>query len=105
MNAYESGKLPQYIYSVPNLLNNAHNITVAYDGNYLKNLWGEYFDDKVPMENTLVIVTFDENEDTEHNHIYGALPGGAVKADSLPDLVHTLFRPLRQLRRTGHGVV
>ncbi|KAK9345207.1 hypothetical protein V1522DRAFT_407698 [Lipomyces starkeyi] len=48
-------KLPQYIYYVPNLLNNAHNVMVAYDGNYPKNLWGEYFDDKVPIENTLVI--------------------------------------------------
>jgi Phosphoesterase family len=73
-----NGTLPQFIYYIPNLKNNAHDTSVAYGGNYVKTFWNKYILDKAFMKNTLAFFTFDEDEDTEHNHIFGALLGGAV---------------------------
>jgi acid phosphatase len=78
---FENGDLPQYIYYIPNLKNNAHDTTVAYGGKYLKNYWGKYLNDQQFMKDTAVLVTFDEDEDTEKNHIFAALLGGSVKPE------------------------
>jgi acid phosphatase len=78
-NDLKNKKLPQWAFITPNMTNDAHdtNITFAakwerpWMANLLKN---EYF-----MNNTVVLLTFDEDQHYEHdNRVFSVLVGGAI---------------------------
>lgn len=55
-------KAPQYMYYVPNLLNDAHDTSVAYSAADTKRIIDIMLGNKEFMKNTLILVTFDEND-------------------------------------------
>lgn len=62
-------KLPQWMFITPNILNDGHDTTIDYAGEWLE-YWLEPLlaDSRFNSERTLVIVTFDEAE-SESNDV------------------------------------
>ena len=54
-------RAPQYMYYVPNLLNDAHNTNVSYAATRVQSLVDTMLGNAAFMKNTLIVVTFDEN--------------------------------------------
>ncbi|KAJ9643675.1 uncharacterized protein PV06_09142 [Exophiala oligosperma] len=72
---------PQYMYYTPNLLNDAHNTNVSYAARDLRYIMDTMLSNPAFMKNTLITITFDENDifSPENfgtpNHIYTVLLG------------------------------
>lgn len=74
-------KLPQWMFITPNMTSDGHDTDIATAGVWLKKFLTPLLDDKKFMKNTLVVVTFDENETyVQRNQILGILLGDAVPA-------------------------
>ena len=58
----KANKLPQWLFVTPNMTSDGHDTSVTVAGVWLKNFLGPLLDDKNFMDNTLVLLTFDENE-------------------------------------------
>lgn len=70
-------KLPDVSFVVPNMCNDMHNCSVATGDDWLReNLAG--YATWARSHNSLLIVTFDEDEDTPVNHIYTAIVGAHI---------------------------
>jgi acid phosphatase len=54
-------KLPQWMFITPNMTSDAHDTSVTVAGEWLRNFLGPLLDDKNFMQNTMVLITFDEN--------------------------------------------
>jgi len=71
-----AGTLPHFSFYTPDIYNSGGNTGVTYAGNYLSSFFKyrlSYF-----PERTLILVTFDEDDRTENNHVYAVLVGGDV---------------------------
>ncbi|KAK9364618.1 phosphoesterase family-domain-containing protein [Lipomyces kononenkoae] len=84
----EEGVLPQFVYFIPNLLNDGHDTNASYFANYIEKTWidtfhyNDYFN-----AGALNYISLDESGNTtgfntvpgdNNNHIYAALWGSAV---------------------------
>ncbi|KAJ7483468.1 phosphoesterase family-domain-containing protein [Mycena latifolia] len=79
-NDVVNGTLPQWIFVTPNMVNDAHDTTIDFAASFL-----EYWflplltDPRVNNEDTLILLTFDENETYAiENTIFTVALGGAV---------------------------
>ncbi|KAF7364351.1 Phosphoesterase-domain-containing protein [Mycena sanguinolenta] len=79
-NDVVNGSLPQWIFVTPNMVNDAHDTTIDFAASFL-----EYWlvplltDPRVNGENTLILLTFDENENHAiQNTIWTVAMGTAV---------------------------
>jgi acid phosphatase len=78
----KANKLPQWIFITPNMTSDGHDTDVTTAGNWLKNFMEPLLDDKHFMDNTLVLITFDENEDYSiQNNVFSILLGDSIPAD------------------------
>lgn len=77
-----SKNVPQFMYYTPNIDNDAHNKPIAFANDYLSNFLPKLLNDEYFMKNTLVVITFDEDEYIELNHIYTVLIGSMVPKGS-----------------------
>jgi Phosphoesterase family len=75
--------LPQWMFITPNMVNDAHDSTVQYVGN-----WTDYWllplleNPKFNDNRTLILLTFDENENYgENNQIFTVALGGALPSE------------------------
>jgi acid phosphatase len=57
----KDNKLPQWMFITPNMTSDAHDTSVTVAGVWLRNFLGPLLEDKNFMQNTLVLITFDEN--------------------------------------------
>jgi acid phosphatase len=57
----KDNKLPQWMFITPNMTSDAHDTSVTVAGEWLRNFLGPLLDDKNFMQNTMVLITFDEN--------------------------------------------
>ena len=57
----KDNKLPQWMFITPNMTSDAHDTSVTVAGVWLQNFLGPLLEDKNFMQNTLVLITFDEN--------------------------------------------
>jgi len=71
--------LPEYIYYTPNLDNDAHDTNITYASVWLKGFLEPKLADPYFFNNTLIVITWDEDDYLEENHIYTALVGGVIK--------------------------
>jgi len=71
-----AGTLPQYSYYTPNLLDDGHNTGLGFAGQALDKFLAPRLA-KFP-NNTLIVVTWDEDDYLSFNHIYTALIGDMV---------------------------
>ncbi|KZL68537.1 acid phosphatase, partial [Colletotrichum incanum] len=75
----KANKLPQWIWVTPNMTSDGHDTSVTVAGTWTRNFLEPLLEDKKFMNNTLVLVTFDENETYgQQNRILGILLGDAV---------------------------
>lgn len=72
-------KLPQWMFITPNMTSDGHDTDITTAGKWLGKFLTPLLDDKKFMKNTLVVITFDENETyAQKNHILAILIGDAV---------------------------
>ncbi|KAI1469502.1 phosphoesterase-domain-containing protein [Daldinia caldariorum] len=78
----ENETLPQWMFITPNMTSDGHDTDVTVSGTWTRTFLEPLLSDKRFMQNTLVIVTFDENETYSiQNRILAILIGDAVPAD------------------------
>lgn len=76
LNAEE---LPQWIFITPNMTNDGHDTSVATAGLWTRNFLQPLLSNDYFMNNTLILVTFDESHTyTISNRVFSVLLGGAV---------------------------
>ncbi|KAI1275088.1 acid phosphatase phoa [Xylaria sp. FL0933] len=72
-------KLPQWMFITPNMTSDGHDTDVTTAGTWTRTFVEPLLNDKRFMQNTLVLITFDENETyTAQNKVLGILLGDAV---------------------------
>ncbi|KAI0128295.1 acid phosphatase [Xylariales sp. AK1849] len=82
----ENDSLPQWMFITPNMTSDGHDTDVSVAGTWARKFLEPLLDDERFMKNTLVLITFDENETYSiQNRILGILIGDAVS----PALVGT----------------
>ena len=74
-----ANKLPQWSFMTPNMLNDGHDTTVQYCGNWSRTFLTPLLNNTSFMKKTLVILTFDENETyTSQNRVFTVLLGDVI---------------------------
>ncbi|KAI0971227.1 acid phosphatase phoa [Xylaria arbuscula] len=72
-------KLPQWLFITPNMTSDGHDTDVTVAGTWTRTFLEPLLNDKRFMQNTLVLVTFDENETyTIQNKVLGILLGDSI---------------------------
>lgn len=75
----KNNKLPQWMFITPNMTSDGHDSSVTVAGEWLKTFLTPLLEDKNFMQNTLVLITFDENETyTIQNRVFSVLLGDAL---------------------------
>ncbi|EFY85134.1 hypothetical protein J3459_003942 [Metarhizium acridum] len=75
----KENKLPQWMFITPNMTSDGHDTSVTVAGVWCRKFLEPLLEDKNFMQNTLVLVTWDENESyAARNNILGILLGDAV---------------------------
>jgi acid phosphatase len=75
----KENKLPQWMFITPNMTSDGHDTSVTVAGAWCRKFLDPLLEDKNFMQNTLVLVTWDENETyTNKNQVLGILLGDAV---------------------------
>ncbi len=75
----KTGNLPSYVFYVPNNKNNGHDTSVAYADRWYGQKFKPYVSDSQFMQNTILISTFDESEQSaQKNQIYTSIVGSSV---------------------------
>ncbi|OHE97233.1 phosphoesterase [Colletotrichum orchidophilum] len=75
----KANTLPQWLFITPNMTSDGHDTSVTVAGVWNRNFLEPLLEDKNFMNNTLVLITWDENETyTQQNRILGILLGDAV---------------------------
>ncbi len=75
----ENETLPQWMFITPNMTSDGHDTTVTVAGTWTRNFLEPLLEDKRFMNNTLVLVTFDENSTAaKQNQVVAILLGDAV---------------------------
>lgn len=75
----KDNKLPQWMFITPNMTSDGHDTSVTVAGVWCRKFLEPLLEDKNFMRNTLVLVTWDENESyAARNNILGILLGDAV---------------------------
>ncbi|KAH3687659.1 hypothetical protein WICPIJ_001356 [Wickerhamomyces pijperi] len=84
-------QLPQWSFITPNMTNDAHDTTIEFSANWAKNFIKPLLENEYFMNETLVLLTFDENETyADKNKVFALLFGGAVP-ESLHGTVDSTF--------------
>ncbi|KAH3681509.1 hypothetical protein WICPIJ_007532 [Wickerhamomyces pijperi] len=84
-------QLPQWAFITPNMTNDAHDTTIEFSANWAKNFFGPLLSNEYFMNETLILLTFDESESyTDKNKVFALLFGGAVP-ESLHGTIDSTF--------------
>eukprot|EP01012_Entosiphon_sulcatum_P022831 TRINITY_DN27813_c0_g1_i1.p1 TRINITY_DN27813_c0_g1~~TRINITY_DN27813_c0_g1_i1.p1 ORF type:complete len:287 (+),score=79.60 TRINITY_DN27813_c0_g1_i1:29-862(+) len=90
-----SRSLPQFLYYTPNIDNDGHNTNIPFAGKYLTSFLLPLLDDSYFTTGTLIVITWDEDDDNHKNHIYTALLGKGVLPGSSDATHYTHYSLLR----------
>ncbi|KAE8135618.1 phosphoesterase family-domain-containing protein [Aspergillus pseudotamarii] len=75
-------KLPQYAFITPNMTNDAHDTNITFAAKWERSWVSQLLDNSYFMENTLLLLTFDEDKTyPKGNKIMSILLGGAIPDD------------------------
>jgi len=73
---------PQWSFITPNMTNDGHDTTITFAANWARNFLTPLLNDTYFMNNTLIVLTFDETETyTIGNKVSAILLGGAIPSD------------------------
>lgn len=71
--------LPQFIHITPNMLNDGHDTTIKYAANWSRSFLAPLLENEYFMNDTLVVLTFDENDTYSiKNQVFTILLGGVI---------------------------
>jgi acid phosphatase len=71
--------LPQWAFITPNMTNDGHDTNITFAASWERNFMTPLLNNSYFMNNTLILVTFDEDETyTKHNKVFSILLGGAI---------------------------
>jgi len=92
-----AGNLPDFMYYTPNIDNDAHDTDLNFAGKYLQGWLAKYM--KMPgfTNGTLILITFDEDEILEGNHIFALLLGPYVTPKTTEGGAYTHYSITRTL--------
>lgn len=90
-------KLPQYSMYIPDQADDGHDTGVKFAADWLKNFLTPLLDNPKFMQDTLIVVTFDEDHGDSRNHIYTALLGQSVKAGATNNTRYDHYSLLRTI--------
>jgi len=77
----KSGKLPDFGYYTPNINNDSHDQNLDFSGQYLINWLATWYTPyPAAWENVLLMITFDEDEGVESNHVIAIFRGANITA-------------------------
>jgi len=88
-----AGRLPQYSYYTPNIDHDGHNTGLTVAGQFLHSFLSTRIT-KFP-KGTLIIITWDEDDDKHANHIYTALLGSMIPPGTTDGTHYTHYSFLR----------
>jgi acid phosphatase len=75
----KNNQLPQWMFITPNMTSDGHDTSVTTAGIWLRTFLEPLLKDKNFMQNTLVLITFDENETYSiENKVFSVLLGDVV---------------------------
>jgi len=74
-----NGKLAEFNMYVPNIKNDGHDTGLDVAGKWLTAQFGATLNNPTLLKDVLFIITFDEDDHNENNHIYTAMLGGQIK--------------------------
>ncbi|KAK9388574.1 phosphoesterase family-domain-containing protein [Lipomyces mesembrius] len=78
-NDLHNKQLPQWMFITPNMTNDGHDTTVDVAGRWTRNFIQPLMNNTYFWNNTLILITFDENETyTIQNRVWALLMGGAL---------------------------
>ena len=78
----KTNKLPQWMFITPNMTDDGHDTSVTVAGTWTRNFVEPLLNDTRFMQNTTVLITFDENHTyTQQNRVLGILLGDAIPED------------------------
>jgi hypothetical protein len=95
-----AGDLPDFMYYVPDMRNDGHDTNMAYADKYLNGFLVPLLGNPAFMRDTLVVVTFDEDDGGAGNHIYAALLGDSVKPGAKAGYPYNFYSLLRTIEDT-----
>jgi len=93
-----ANNLPMYSYYTPNLDNDGHDTNISWSGDYLHNFLLNFIFPIVSSSNTLVVITFDEDNHDEDNHIFTLLLGSMIPKNSTDNTSYTHASLLRTVQ-------
>jgi len=91
--------LPQFSYYTPNIDNDAHDTDLNFAGSYLTKFLNKFMAIPNFLRNTLVLVTFDEDEIIEGNHIYSVLLGPYITPNTTDKTALTHYSFTKTIER------
>jgi hypothetical protein len=72
-------RLPQWMFITPNMTSDGHDTSVTTAGNWTRDFMAPLLNDSTFMQDTLVLITFDENHTyTQQNRVVGILLGDVI---------------------------
>jgi acid phosphatase len=84
-------QLPQWAFITPNMTDDGHDTNITFASKWERSWLAPLLNNPYFMKNTLILLTFDENESkTKPNKVYSILLGGAVP-DSLKGTIDDTF--------------
>lgn len=88
-----AGTLPQYMYFTPNIDDDGHNTNITFAGEWLHSFLGPRYA-KFP-DNTLFVITWDEDDYSEENRIFTSISGSMIKPGSVDNTLYSHYSLLR----------
>jgi len=90
-------RLPTYALYIPNINNDGHDTDVAFADQWLSATFGAILTNPAILQDTLFIITFDEDDYTSLNKVYTVFVGAAVKPGGKSDVFYNHYSILRTL--------
>jgi acid phosphatase len=95
-----SQKLPQWAFITPNMTDDGHDTTVAFASTWERNWITPLLNNSYFMNNTLILLTFDETETyTVGNKVFAILLGGAIPANLKGTIDNTFYNHVSTCNR------
>jgi acid phosphatase len=88
----KANTLPQWIFITPNMTSDGHDTSVTVAGTWTRTFLDPLLDNKNFMNNTLVLITWDENHTyTQKNRVLGILLGDSIPSELVGTTDDTLY--------------
>jgi acid phosphatase len=88
----KANNLPQWMFITPNMTSDGHDSSVTVAGTWTRTFLEPLLDDANFMDNTLVLVTFDENDSyPKQNNVFAILLGDAVPKHLVGTTDHSYY--------------